>query len=521
MWEIVRSFNPIEFSKLLYLLENVMTSTKRMPVTLPETIIDYDPSAFERDIQLVISDFPTIRLERGDYQDGGVFWNDGSNTNDNDAGDNDDDFTIDTLFSHIRCNNLVRLNGDSPTHPMAWEGSEQTNQSNASLKFRVLNHNLGTTHYKTLLRQIAHLLFNDNYQSDRNELNIEPNSVVRKFMQFYGTMNFKQRIDSDARNFRSLILPKPRRIFDRDQVNSPEHIVQPLYQGFHVIVYSSPNETKCYSRCGTLHQGRAYSVRCAEPCTFEAIVLPVDKYNNVRCWRYWPFRSNFVMYVVDVFRYKQTILTSTPFSERAKYIDLIVKNQPDILFAAPRDDSWLAIEEQYVRRRDIYDPIVGVVLRHPQHTITADSQQRQQPQHAPTRVFYFNILVSYDILSAKIVELCESQPLDMARRLHLNYEMADYKTVCIVYGHCDRALYICTYNRVLQQFVHAATLTRSAMECFQLKYKPEKIFVVNNKTLPRGILYLRVYYDLSKKIIGYENKPTDDRFKSPFTNPLL
>lgn len=562
MWEIARSYNPIEFAKLLYLLENVSTTSKRSVISLSDEYINYNPPPnndddSKEDIILKITNEPKIRLDRGVYHEGDcdIFWNDGSKhgnmPNYQDAivhnnGDYDFDFGIDKLLTYIRSNNIIYSDNVMNIDDNADKCGECIDMAlmpkNVSdIKFKVLNHNIGTLYYNKLLKHVEYLLFNDNFQNDRNEMNNhnEHGSIVLRFMQFYKTMNFKQSIDNDARNFRNIVIPKPVRIFDRNLMSSQDHIVQPLYQGFHVIVYSSPSETKCYSRFGTLHANLAYSIRCQVPCTFEAVILPIDRFNNVRCWRYWPFRTGFVMYVVDVFRYEQTILTSTPFKDRIKYIDLIVKNQPDIIYsslaASPsrKPYTWTLIEQKYINNRDLYDPIVGVVLREPNHTLVVNRESPLPSSSSPQsscvdtqnrqpKAFYFNILYSFDILNSKVIDLKPTYSLETIRMLHLNHEMADYKTICVAYGHCDSFIYLCVYNRDLHQFVHAATLQRSPhIEYTKLVYKPEKIYVINNKVIPRGILYLRVYYDISKNIIGYENKHTDDRFKIPYKNQLL
>lgn len=530
LWEIVRSYNPIEFAKLLYLLENVTLNSKRTIISLRDEYINYNLPENFSDKHLIITDAPSIRLERCAFfnESDDTFWNDGSKTNNQNVkhDDDDDDFEITKLLLFIRSSNIITDDNTNNGHNLIVKNL-------SDLKFKVLNHNLGTTYYNKMVNYIEYLLLNDNYQNDRNELNNQHEnntSIVTKFMQFYRTMNFKQSIDNDARNFRNIVIPKPVRIFNRDLLSDKRYIVQPLYQGFHVIVYSSPNETKCYNRFGTLYSNFASTVRSKEPCTFEAIILPTDSLNHARCWRYWTFKTGFIMYVVDVFRYKQTILTSTPFKDRIKYINLIIKDQPNMFSAISKMNTWTSIEEMYINRRDLYDPIVGVVLRDPQHIIVnkyknnvdnnndddGDNNFNKRP-----KAFYFNILYSFDILNTKIVDLNVSFSLDKIRTLHLNYEMADFKIICIAYGHCDEFIYLCTYNRSLHQFVHAATLHRSHMEYTKLTYKPEKIYVINNKTIPRGVLYLRIYFDISKKIIGYEYKHTDDRFQLSYTNPLL
>lgn len=550
IWEIVRTYHPIEFAKLLYLLENVSRNYKRDAICLNDSEIDYNFSKQHHVPYLLsASENPCIRLERG-IEVPSILWNTTTTTTTNNTNSTspslcfccNEKYDISHLLEYIQS-------------PKYMASKYYTQEFKKCRLFQILNHNIGTTYYASLLNSIQNLLFNENFQTDRNEIDSNNNnnnsSIVIKFRQFYQNIIYKQSVDSDVRNFRNIIIPKPVRIFDRDLMSScsssssnnsssgnsdKQFMVQPLYQGLHVIVYTSPNETKCYSRFGCLQQNLAYSLKSdSDICTFEAIILPIDNLKHARSWRYWPFKSGFMFYVVDVFRYNQTILTSMPFRERAKYIPLVVKNNSS-LFAAQLSKSWETLERDYIANRDIYDPIVGVVLRDPEQIISPNSDTGGDRTNSidininngnknfkaiENKAFYFNILYSFDLLQSKVVDLQLNLPPETVQCLHLNYEMADFKTVCVAYGHCDQFIYLCTYNRNLHQFVHAAKLTRSPNEYNKLTYKSEKIYVLNNETLPRGILYLRVYYDMSKNIIGYEHKCTDDRFKVAYTNPLF
>lgn len=420
---------------------------------------------------------------------------------------------------------------------------------------KILNHNLGTYEYSSLLSNIQYLLFNDNFQMNRNDINGKQNnqSIVEQFLQFYKNLSFSQTIDNDPRNFHFLVIPKARQyptvelnrwmakenlILRPENKNSskcPEnknsskskYIYQPYFHGLHLIVYSSPTETKCYNRFGDLYPNFAYTIRSKEPCTFEAIVLPTDSYKNTRSWRYWQYRHGWLIYIVDVYRYKQTILLSTPFEQRIAYAKYIA-NGVEIHLIPEHLSTINGIYKQYKKNRDIYDSIIGVYKRNCKHILCEktlqqsmiewDSKQNEKfIDHHRNSYSLFNLLYTFDILNLEVVTLNKNCNLDS---LHMNLEMADYRVLCIGYGHSEEYIYLCRYDRRCHQFVHAATLERLSYESCALTYKPDKIYVINNKILPQGVLYLRVYFDVNLNVIGYDTKITDGRYKLPYENIL-
>ncbi|ATZ81551.1 GrBNV_gp48-like protein [Drosophila innubila nudivirus] len=425
---------------------------------------------------------------------------------------------------------------------------------------KILNHNLGTYEYSSLLSNIQYLLFNDNFQMNRNDINGKQNnqSIVEQFLQFYKNLSFSQTVDNDPRNFHFLVIPKARQyptvelnrwmakenlILRRQSSEnknvtmvSSKYIYQPYFHGLHLIVYSSPTETKCYNRFGDLYPNFAYTIRSKEPCTFEAIVLPTDAYKNTRSWRYWQYRHGWLMYIVDVYRYKQTILLSTPFEKRIAYAKYIA-NGVEIHLIPEHLSTINGIYKQYKKNRDIYDSIIGVYKRNCKHilcektlhqsiiewdskqneTIASIQNQNKFIDHHRNSYSLFNLLYTFDILNLEVVSLNNNCNLDC---LHMNLEMADYRVLCIGYGHTEEYIYLCRYDRRCHQFVHAATLERLSYESCTLTYKPDKIYVINNKILPQGVLYLRVYFDVNLNVIGYDTKITDGRYKLPYDNIL-
>lgn len=405
-----------------------------------------------------------------------------------------------------------------------------------SIYEQILNHNFGTKVYIELLSNVQYLLLNDNFQMERNAVNAmqDNQSIVVSFLQFYKNIMFEQTIDNDPRNFHFIIIPKARQLstasLDYLRRDDPQYtndcssmyIHQPYFNGMHLIVYSSPSETKCFNRFGELFPNLAYALRSKVPCTFEVVVLPIDRYNNVRSWRYWQYRRYWVMYIVDVYRYKQSILLDIPFEERIKYAKYIA-NGNELRLIPNNMQTVDEIYKLYEKNRDIYDPIGGVYRRHRHHVLNNNRYNQQNldstilDRHQNSYIL-FNILYTFDLLHMKVLsvknDICNIQQLNM------NLEMADYRVLCIAYGHCEKYIYLCQYDRTYHQFVHAASMERLGIESDKLQYKPEKIFVMHNKILPMGVLYLRVYFDINYNVIGYDTKSTDSRFNLPYTNCL-
>lgn len=496
LWEIVRTYDPIEFAKLLYLLENVTKQIKRKTIDLTlEQMQDFcNYHIREQDYQINVNLGLSLSLERVERNDGSVLWN--KCPEDFVTNRHTLDLTISDVMDNIR-------NG-------------QTNIMNIYEK--ILHHNLGTLDYNSLDRRLQHCLYTDSLQTERNDFVRNSNSSVTKFLQYNAIIQGKQSHHSDPRGFRSLIVHKAKRINDIAAINKSDYIVQPLMQGFRFIVYTSPTETKCHNRFGELFPAAAF-MRNNKNCTFEAILLPIDAFNMPRSWRCWPFKKRSVMYIVDVYRFEHTILLDIPFVERLKYIDIIVENSKNstttgsiMLAKIPSSlQTFAQIEEKYISNRDVFDPIVGVIMRKPTDTIAT-----------PPIEYRFNIRYSFNLLNLNIVDLSDAKIIssDTCKRLHMNLEMADYTTLCLAYGHCEKFIYLCDYDRMLHQFVHFGRLVRMPHEFGGLIYKPEQIYVINNQIIPQGICFVRVYYDCKFNVLGYDNKLTDNRYMVPYNNAL-
>lgn len=530
MWEIVRSYDPIQFTKLIYLLENV--SYKRSNVNDAFNLNDSDLREFcnyyeereaprVRDSKLEINMNATIRLERVRVNNGSILlFNENSNIGTNNYIRHENDIDIGLIMNLIRIGISPEISSQSNSDCGDDDDNNKTEREHISfirnkyhsIYIKLLIHNIGTKNYGELLNSINFQLFTENLQQDRNNSYALKTSMASKYLQFYNMLNCYAFQDFDPRRFRFMVMPRSRRIYERID-NQHEYLIQPLYQGFYVVVYGNKNETRFYNRYGELLAGFGYNVRMNVSATFIGIVLPVDKLGNVRSWRYWYYRHSFIVYIVDVLRYEQTMLIDRPTIERLKYSKMI--ESTCICSIDNGATSWNQIESNYIQNEDVYDPIIGVVLRNPNDYANVTPLE-----------YRFNIKYCFDLRTMDVIDLTNTRlnsikDLDNSK-VHITCEMADYRTNCIAYGHTENEIYLCEYNRQLHQFVHSATLKRFPHDdSSKFKYKFEKLYVINGKILPLGVMYLRIYYDLNYRIIHYEQKLTDSKFDNPYTNPLL
>jgi hypothetical protein len=523
MWEIVRSYDPIQFTKLIYLLENV--SYKRGKVNDAFNLNNDDLREFcnyqeEReaphdcDLKLEINMNATIRLERVRVNNGPILlFNGNPNDETNNYNRHENDIDIGIIMNLIRIGISPEANTSSNND---CDNNETLQNKYNSIYIKLLIHNIGTKNYGELLNSINFQLFTENLQHDRNSSYALKTSTASRYLQFYNMLNCYAFQDFDPRRFRFMVMPRSRRIYERIN-NQHEYLIQPLYQGFYVVVYGNKNETRFYNRYGELIVGIGYNARMNVSATFIGILLPVDKWGNVRSWRYWYYRHSFIVYIVDVLRYEQIMLIDRPTIERLKYSKMIESEY--FIRSIGNDDgtatSWDQIESNYNQNKDVYDPIIGVVLRKPNDLANVTPLE-----------YRFNIKYCFDLRTMNVVDLTNTglygiKDLDNSK-VHITCEMADYRTNCIAYGHTKTEIYLCEYNRQLHQFIHSATLKRFPHdEGVKFKYKFEKLYVINGKILPFGVMYLRIYYDMNYTIIYYEQKMTDSKFDNPYTNPLL
>lgn len=510
VWEIVRTIHPVHCAALLYLLENVSKSRKITTLKLPTSEDDANAvgllgsdsdsnSAPTPDRVYKTAVTPTLNLTRVtvtrqlrpvQHGDSYIY----------DLRDARGNLTIIGLMHIVRDNNVFER---------------------LTLEERVAMHNLRTAYYTQFVHNVQHFLLPDDMHCNRNEFeSADMRNITQKFLQYYHTLGVT---DNDTRSDASLyyggnLNPKsfryitrpPCRQMDRRPVDlESNYIVQPLYQGYRVVINSNEQETRCYNCYGDLLQGFLCDVRFTANATFEAIVLPLDRDQRLRSWRYGVHNKAMAIFVVDVFRVDHNILVHLPFDKRAAYITRI---GGDNVRQLPTECTWDSLERSYHSRSDLFDPVVGVVVRHKRDSC-AD----------PPQAYRFSMTTCYDFLTNTINRLAGSVSLKEFQRVHFNLDMADRRTVCTVYAHDELHYYVCTFDRRRYQFIHCAVLDRlSDIARRAPKYRSEPIYVIGAKRVPMGVMFLRVYYsknDLS--IVGFEQKLTTSMYDVPYQDPFL
>lgn len=381
-------------------------------------------------------------------------------------------------------------------------------QKRKSLWFNLISNNLTSSSYHCFVNNLNDLLYPEYKQQNRNETSTTTSvrSEIKKLLDYYDTITYKNIItdNMEPKSFRSLIRKPAKRIYELPINMMQNYIIQPLYNGFRVVIHSDGITTRCFNIHGELLHGFLYHNHIKSHATFEAIVLPITRNKKFRSWRYWQYKHNIAIIVVDVFRIKHQMFTYLPFSQRVKQIPTI--------FGDNIYNINIPLNElkEYELKRDLYSPIRGIILR-----------QINQDCSNETLEYRFNLNVYYNFINDNIEMLKLNQSLD---RIHytnyINFDMAKYRTICAVYSDDTKYYYICKFKANIFQFIHVGRIEKLPYDQQIVKYKSDRIYVVNNKCDIKGIAYLRVYYNNSSefKIIGYDFKKTDSFYNLPSQN---
>lgn len=483
LFEIIRIFHPHHIAALIYMIENIKKSKSVEPY-IPDNL----------NLSLVIKDEIL-------------------------------NFTQKTTFSLTRCEVLTKI---FPNVSNNNEKNELTildfmklfkRNDKKSFDFysKILLNNLCTNLYSSFINNIT-VQFPDFMQYDRNEFEKSNTPIVQKFLEYYKIINNESSLisNSNPRNFRFIFRKKEKQILEKPQ-NINDYIVQPLYQGFSLVIYTTKNYTRAYNRYGELIKKLLYNELFDIDATFEIILLPTNTKNDLKCWRYWDYRNSYKIIVVDVFRIENQIFTHLPFSERSKYISLI-KGKNVVYF----DDlnTIEKIEDEYTKNINLFSPIVGIMFKKKMNTYEKQSE-----------AYYFNLNYYYDFLKNKHDKfdgIISILPNVLNYSIHIKYEMAEYRTVCIVYNDDNEFFYVCSFDYDVLHFKHVGKIPKLKYDNKNYKYSVVNIHVVNSQTIIKGIMYMRVYFnkkidsnknyidnDEKSKIIGYEFKKTTSMYDIP------
>lgn len=475
LFEIIRIFHPHHIAALIYLIENIKKS---------KSIEPYIPKNLNLHVEL-----KNEKLN----------------------------FTDKTTFNLNRCNVLTNI---FPSVCSKKDCNEltilefiklfKTKDYKTTFDFysKILLNNLCTDLYNSLIQNIT-IQFPDFMQNDRNEFEKNNTPLVQKFLDYYKIISNESNLISNLnpRNFRYIFRKKNIQILQKP-LNIKNYVLQPLYQGFSLVIYTTKNYTRAYNRYGELVKSWLYDEFFNIDATFEIILLPTNAKNVLKSWRYWEYKNDYKIIVVDVFRIENQMFTHLPFSERSKQIPLIKgKNVID----HSELNTIEKIEDEYHKNVNLYNSIVGIMFKKKINTCEKQS-----------KAFYFNLNFYYDFLKDKHCKFDGSVsilPNQLHYSMHIKYEMADYRTVCIVYGDDDEYFYVCSFDYNVLQFKHVGMIPKLKCDCKKYKYYTVNLYIINSQVNIKGVIYLRVYFNRlthsENKIVGYELKKTTSMYDIP------
>lgn len=556
LWEIVRTFHPIHISALMYLIENIKKNReKTVMIDFNEYFIHLDmlnknfnynmENVLEIELQATLNlayakktnggNMPTFKhpdiyfktihnnrytiLQLTDVNLSSLTPLPSSSMTESDESDK---FSAENKIKKDTNNVIFNNNNSNANNDIDTNDKHQIFGSinfcdNKTLANLVI-HNLGTKFFTSFNRHVSTFLLPDYFNPDRNEIMsfLTPNtSLIENFFSFYNRYKYES-ANTNPRTFKFVIRLPNRQIYTKPINLNSEYIVQPSFNGFRIVVNTNKGNTRCYNKHGELMHGLLYSIHFNLNCTFEAIILPCDEKGNILSWRYWTYKSGFVLFIVDVFRIENKLLLDVPFYLRQQQIQNISekfknKRKSTSCIRYIENLDWNSIENSYNESKNlnVLSAVVGIVVRH-----------KNDLYNVPACEYKFPLTSVYDIMSQTKIQLCGNVTLLDFYRVHFNLDMAPYKTTVLVYGQDEKYYHLCEFNRLKLQFEHKASL-QIINDNVEFQYKRDLIHVLNSKVEPQGIIILRVYYNNKKKIIGYEQKMTASIYDLPYKSNQL
>lgn len=303
---------------------------------------------------------------------------------------------------------------------------------------------------------------------------------------------------------------------------SPQsHMCQPYYSGYLVCAHVHGKSMRFYNRYGELMPWQRSNIERSLPTTmgvaiFQCIMLS-SRGDLLRSWRA-PVNiqrgDRLTFIVTDVYQYGDTICLDKPYSQRFKLIDQLCTDiqLPDIF--APTEaitDRSEAMTLLTTNSKDYYEGIEGLYFRDLNATVafkSVDFAQTRRPS------------VAFDRIDFRLIDI-ENLIYDQARVvLDILVPPLAFESCMIVsvYAHDAENYYVTRYSVECASLVHWFTFARRFDDRREPRYHDSRnVFVANYKRKPRGIFYLRLYYeevDDVIKVVGYDQKITDSKFDS-------
>lgn len=387
---------------------------------------------------------------------------------------------------------------------------------------RVILYNCTTLEWKKFLHYLVFQLFPDNLQlapryDNVSNVSSKSMNIVDLYLRYYRMMSNPESFNStNSMDLRYMIMPKPATI-SRELAYSKtvDHITQPYYQGYYMIINVSDTSVRCYNRWSEPVQfDRVVSIATQHlinniNCTLIAVLMPTDHNGILRSWRYWSYKSGFVIKIVDIVRFKSKSLIAVPLIERLKYLKHI--NTTDNLSILDSSKHLVDYENEYYddTKTDCHSALIGVVLK-PRHSLLSSTE---------TLAFKFPLKNTFDLTTNAVISIDQVHEKTC---LFFNPELAQYYTIVMIYNHTVGWFHACRYNIDIHQFEHFCKFQREPYDIDPPKYTvSEKIMVVNSPSgISRGVFYLRVYYNDNDEYLGYDRKPQTSRYNLPVTWPF-
>lgn len=575
MWECIRAYKPVHIAALLYILENLKSNKRESPIELENLHISEDKystttttttTTKTRDIVLTHRQ-NHINIYRVKHVPYNLFNVNSQQQRRRRRRQRIITFNGTEFHESMKFNNVLDLidilKDEKALAQMSIEDNKNhDNKNNNILDYdeiklttfeylnklltRIVLFNCTTPDWQQFLHFLIFQLFPDNLQFARydNVSNVsnKSSSKVNSFLRYYKMMSIPESFNTtSSMDLKYMIIPKLRSI-DKTEVlrRSNEHITQPYYQGFFLIVNCSDTSVRFYNRWSEylqLNKTIQKAIQNATDdinCTLVAILLPKDHNGNLRSWRYWPYRKSFEVKVVDIIRFKSKSLVTLPLVERLKYLRSLRSNEFISIVDCDKRIEDYELEYYDASTIDCFTAMIGVVLKHPRSLISTnphlslttttnddDNAAAASVVDDETTMFMhkFPLKNSFDLSTNSMISVVNKPPHEM--HLFFNPELAQYYTTVVIYNHDDRWLYACRYNVNIHQFQHYARFERQLYDNKNenIRYSSsEKIMVVDSPfRVTRGVLYLRVYYNDNHEYLGYDKKFTTSRYDVPMS----
>lgn len=389
---------------------------------------------------------------------------------------------------------------------------------------RIVVHNLNSKAYKIFLSCIVNYILPEHMKKDRNGGHYETPTygLAQKFLNYYYNKYyyiFSSKSLTSVKRYKNI--DEDNYTFEMENlIRDKIYDIFPLFNGYRLVVHvNSEFRCKCYNAdceliCNNIFKSITYPIHC----TFEIVMLPLDINNKPKSWMFWDYKSGFVCYIVDIFRYKHTILLTKTFNERKVYLKKLIETNifkfVSSFFPPSFEMSYSSILTHFNKYESLNGAIKGVLLK---DTSKGDSSNRNIQITFPHSL-------AYDRRKDSVFRFSGS--VSIYDSLNLLFDI--YSCECtliysVAYGCDSEYIYLCAFDRDICRFVHMGRVSRIVYAHKNLKFKTFNTIYVEGAEIPiEGYCVLRIYYDIKTlKIILIQHKFTDSVYKISYNNKTL